>query len=307
MAAAGDTIGVRTPRRSLLGGRTRESLWGYAFVLVPMAVFGLFFIYPFGYAVYISFYKWGILGKDPTDHTASLHNYSVLLHDPIFHTAIKNTLEYTAGVVPLEMALGLSMALIVNAAIRGKAFFRAAFYFPSIASSVAITTIAIYLLNSDGLLNHLIGSHTPWFSTASSAIWAIVGLNAWTTSGTVMLFYLAALQSIPTDVYEAAAVDNTRAWRTFWRITFPLLRPAHFFVLVIFGIGALKIFDQAYIVSGGSGGPNYATTTAVLYIYREAFASFDFGIASAAGIVLAAIIFALTAVQWATIGRTRNL
>lgn len=307
MAAASETMGAKTPRRSLLGGRARESLWGYAFVLVPMAVFGLFFIYPFGYAVYISFYKWGILGKDPTDHTASLHNYHAVLHDPIFHTAVKNTLEYTAGVVPLEMALGLSMALIVNASIRGKAFFRAAFYFPSIASSVAITTIAIYLLNSDGLLNRLIGSHTPWFTTASSAIWAIVGLNAWTTSGTVMLFYLAALQSIPTDVYEAAAIDNTSAWRTFWRITFPLLRPAHFFVLVIFGIGALKIFDQAYIVSGGGGGPNYATTTAVLYIYREAFASFDFGIAAAAGMVLFVIIFGLTALQWATIGRTRKL
>jgi len=307
MAAASDTIGARTPRRSLLGARAREGLWGYAFVLVPMAVFGIFFIYPFGYAVYISFYKWGILGKDPTNTVAGLHNYRAVLHDPIFHTAIKNTLEYAAGVVPLEMALGLSMALIVNAGIRGRAFFRAAFYFPSIASSVAITTIAIYLLNSDGLLNRLIGSHTPWFTTASSAIWAIVGLNAWTTAGTVMLFYLAALQSIPTDVYEAAAIDNTRTWRTFWKITFPLLRPAHFFVLVIFGIGALKIFDQAYIVSGGGGGPNYATTTAVLYIYREAFSSFDFGIAAAAGMVLFVIIFSLTALQWATIGRTRKL
>lgn len=307
MAAASDTIGARTPRSSLLGARARESLWGYAFVLVPMAVFGLFFIYPFGYAIYISFYKWGILGKDPTNKIAGLHNYRAVLHDPIFHTAIKNTIEYTAGVVPLEMALGLSMALIVNASIRGRAFFRAAFYFPSIASSVAITTIAIYLLNSDGLLNNLIGSHTPWFTTASSAIWAIVGLNAWTTAGTVMLFYLAALQSIPTDVYEAAAIDNTRTWRTFWKITFPLLRPAHFFVLVIFGIGALKIFDQAYIVSGGGGGPNYATTTAVLYIYREAFSSFDFGIAAAAGMVLFVIIFGLTALQWATIGRTRKL
>jgi ABC-type sugar transport system permease subunit len=307
MAAASDTIGATTPRRSLLGARTRESLWGYAFVLVPMAVFGVFFIYPFGYAIYISFYKWGILGKDPTNRAASLHNYHAVLHDPVFHTAIKNMLEYTVGVVPLEMALGLSMALIVNASIRGKAFFRAAFYFPSIASSVAITTIAIYLLNSDGLLNRLIGSHTPWFTTASSAIWAIVGLNAWTTAGTVMLFYLAALQSIPTDVYEAAAVDNTKSWRTFWKITFPLLRPAHFFVLVIFGIGALKIFDQAFIVSGGAGGPNYATMTPVLYIYREAFFSSDFGIAAAAGVVLFVIIFGLTAVQWATVGRTRKL
>ena len=98
-----------------------------------------------------------------------------------------------------------------------------------------------------------------------------------------MLFYLATLQSIPTDVYEAAAVDGTSAWRTFWRITFPLLKPAHFFVLVVFGIGALKVFDQAFIVSNGKGGPAYSTMTAVLYIYRKAFHDLHFGIAAAAG------------------------
>ena len=302
MAAASDTSVRVDERRSLLSARVRESLWGYGFVSVPMAVFGLFFIWPFIYAVYISFFNWGILGKT-AGSKAGLHNYRAVLHDPIFHTAIKNTLEYTVAVVPLEMALGLMMALIVNAGIRGKTFFRAAFYFPSIASSVAITIIALYLFNSDGLFNHIIGSNTPWFTNAPTAIWSIVGLNAWTTSGTVMLFYLAALQSIPTDVYEAAALDGTSRWRTFWRITFPLLRPAHFFVMVVFGIGALKIFDQAFIASGGSGGPNYSTTTAVLYIYRVAFSSFTFGIAAAAGMVLFVGIFGLTIIQWLTVGR----
>ena len=201
------------------------------------------------------------------------------------------------------MALGLSLALIVNQKFRGRAFFRSAFFFPSLASSVAITTIALYIFNSDGLFNQIIGSNTPWFTTASTAIWALVGLNAWTTSGTIMLFYLAALQSIPDDVYEAAAVDNTGAWRTFWRITFPLLRPAHFFMLVVFGVGALKLFDQAFIVSQGAGGPNYSTYTPVLYIYREAFHSFEFGIAAAAGVIYFVIIFGLTIVQRLTVGR----
>src|SRR4051812_43772435 len=215
-------------RRSLRGARLREAGVGYLFVLAPLAVFGLFFIYPFLYAVYISFFRWGIFGKQAS---AGTENYRKVLDDPVFHTALKNIAEYTLGVVPLEMALGLSLALIVNQAIHGRTFFRAAFFFPSLASSVAITTIALYLFNSDGLFNRVIGSNTPWFTTASSAIWALVGLNAWTTAGTIMLFYLAALQSISDDVYEAAAVDNTGAWRGFWRITFPLLRPAHFFVL----------------------------------------------------------------------------
>jgi multiple sugar transport system permease protein len=292
----------KTRRTSMIGARVREAGWGYAFVLVPMAVFGVFFLYPFGYAVYISFFNWGILGKI---NGVGVANYRHVLSDPIFHIAIKNIAEYTVGVVPLEMALGLGTALIVNAKIKGQSFFRAAFYFPSIASSVAIVTIAIYILNSEGLLNRVVGGHRSWFSDQHTAIWSIVGLNAWTTSGTVMLFYLAALQSISTDVYEAAALDGTSGWRTFWKITFPLLRPAHFFVLVLFGIGALKLFDQAYLVSGGSGGPAYATYTPVLYIYRQAFAGdSQFGVAAAAGVILFVIIFALTVVNRFTLGRT---
>jgi multiple sugar transport system permease protein len=299
MATASQT--APAPRSTMLGSRIREAGWGYAFVAVPIAVFGLFFIYPFGYAIYISFFHWGILGKQAG--ASGTYNYAKVIHDPIFHTALKNVAEYALGVVPLEMALGLSLALVINQKIRGRNFFRSAFFFPSIASSVAITTIALYIFNSDGLFNRIIGSQTPWFTTASTVTWAIVGLNAWTTSGTVMLYYLAGLQAISTDVYEAAALDNTSAWRTFSKITFPLLRPAHFFVLVVFGVGALKVFDQQFIVSGGSGGPNYSTYTPVLYIYRSAFSNFDFGIAAAAGVVYFVIIFVLTIVQRLTVGR----
>jgi len=288
---------------SLSGAKIREAAWGYAFVAVPMTVFGLFFLYPFGYAMYISFFKWGILGKAPGTASVGFHNYSEVLHDQVFHIAVKNTLEYTVGVLPLEMAIGLLMALVVNQAVRGRAFWRAAFYFPSLASSVAMMTIALYLGASDGLINKVFGTTTPWFSTAGTVTWAIVVLNAWTTSGTVMLFYLAALQAIPTDVYEAASVDNTGRWRTFWRITFPLLRPGHFFVMVVFGIGALKVFDQQFIASNGTGGPNNSTQTLMLYIYREAFGVFDFGMAAAAGTIVFIGIFALTVVQWLTVGR----
>jgi multiple sugar transport system permease protein len=303
MAATADRSTVlQRARGRLLSSRVREALWGYGFVLLPMAVFGVFFVYPMGYAVYISFFNWGILGKIASVGTA---NYDTLYHDPIFRTAIKNTLEYTVAVVPLEMALGLAMALVVNQAIRGRAFFRAAFYFPSLASSAAITTIFVYILNADGLLNHIVGGNTAWFGDASTALWSIVGMNAWTTSGTVMLFYLAALQSIPTDVYEAAALDGAGPWRTFTKVTFPLLRPAHFFVLVIFSVGALKLFDQAFLVSHGTGGPDYSTYTPVLYIYLEAFHSDEFGLAAAAGVVLFVVIFALTLIQRLTVGRAQ--
>jgi len=291
----------RARRGSLFGARVREAGWGYAFVLVPMAVFGLFFIYPLVYGFYISFFEWGILGKVKGVGT---ENYHTLFHDFIFRRSIRNIVEYTVVVVPLEMALGLLIALVINAKIRGRAFFRSSFYFPSLVSSAAIIVIAIYILNADGLLNHIIGGNRSWFGDPSTALWSIVGLNAWTTAGTVMLFYLAALQSIPTDVYEAAAVDGTTTWRTFWRITFPLLKPAHFFVLVVFGIGALKLFDQSFIVSGGSGGPVYSTYTPILYIYNTAFKSSNFGLASSAGVVMFVAIFLLTVIQRATVGRS---
>lgn len=289
-------------RASMLGARVREAGWGYAFALVPLAVFGLFFIYPFGYALYISFFHWGILGKTATG--TGTFNYAKVLHDPVFHTALKNIAEYTLAVVPLEMALGLSLALLINQKIRGRNFFRSAFYFPSIASSVAITTIILFIFSQNGLFNHLFGFNTDWFGNASTVGWGIVGMNAWTTSGTVMLFYLASLQSIPDDVYEAAALDGTGAGRTFWKITFPLLRPAHFFCLVVFGIGALKLFDQAFLVAGGaSGSPNYATMYPIIYIYNAAFGVYDFGLAAAAGVIYFVLIFGLTVVQRLTVGR----
>ena len=285
----------------MLGARIREAGWGYGFALVPFAVFGLFFVYPFIYAVYISFFHWGILGKQPG--AAGTYNYAKVLHDPIFHTALRNIAEYTIAVVPLEMALGLGLALLVNGKLRGRTFFRSGFYFPSIASSVAITVIILYLFAPHGPFNTFFGFTTDWFGNANTVGWSIVGLNAWTTSGTVMIFYLAALQAIPNDVYEAAALDRTSAWRTFWKITFPLLRPAHFFCLVVFGIGALKLFDQNYIVSGGTGGPNYSTMTPILYIFQQGFQNFDYGVAAAAGVVFLGVILLLTIAQWFTIGR----
>jgi multiple sugar transport system permease protein len=201
------------------------------------------------------------------------------------------------------MALGLGLALLINQKIRGRNFFRSGFYFPSIASSVAITVIILYLFAPHGPFNTFFGFSTDWFGNASTVGWSIVGLNAWTTSGTVMIFYLAGLQAIPEDVYEAAALDGASAWRTFRKITFPLLRPTHFFCLVVFGIGALKLFDQSYIVSGGTGGPNYATTTPILYIYLQAFHNYDFGVAAAAGVIFLGLILILTVAQWFTFGR----
>jgi len=291
------------PGRGFGSERVREALVGYLFIAAPMVLYGILFFYPIGYALYISRYDWGVFGKI---ETLGLENYRTLIHDDLFWKALKNTVLYTAVVVPLQMALGLSVAVIVNVGIRGRTFFRSAFYFPALASSAAITAIALYILSADGLLNAIIGGQRPWFGDSDTALWAIAGLNAWTTSGTMMLFYLAALQSIPTDVYEAAAIDGAGVWRTFWKITFPLLKPAHFFVAVVSIVGAMKMFDQAYIASGGSGGPNYSTETVVLYLYQTAIKDVNFGYAAAIGTALFVLIFALTLIQRFLFGKAET-
>ena len=298
------SVAKQRKARGLGSERLREALVGYGFIALPMSFFLLFFIFPIGYAAYISRYDWGIF-RGPF---VGFDNYRQLYHDSVFwQHAVRNTLVYTAVVVPLQMALGLSLAVVVNQAIRFRTFFRAAFYFPSLASSAAIVSIATYILASDGLLNSFLGvlgyeHRYAWFSRTDTSLPSIIGLNAWTTAGTMMLFYLAALQAISTEVYEAAAIDGAGAWRTFWKITFPLLKPGHFFVAVVSVIGALQQFDQSFIVGGTSGGPNYSTMTVVLYLYNRAFSA-HFGYAAAVGLVLFVFIFTVTLIQRLLFGK----
>ena len=286
-----------------------EALAGYLFIAVPMALFLVLNVGSIVYALYISVWKWN-LRTGPVEFTG-LRNYATALNDPIFQTAIKNTLYYAVVWVPLTMALGLFLAVIVNQKIRGQTFFRAAFYFPAIASSAAITTLWIFIMAPDGIFNQaraafglnplfsLLG-FTPaqnWIGDQGTAMNTIILLNAWTTSGTFMLFYLASLQSISREVYEAAAMDGAGAWQTFRRITFPLLKPGHYFVATVAVIGALQLFDQALIGGGVDGAPNNALMTMVLYLYNAAFKQFNFSYAAAIGIILFVVIFTATLVQ----------
>jgi ABC-type sugar transport system permease subunit len=302
-------------QRSLQSERRAELLAGFALIALPMAFFLILRIGAIGYAFFISFWQWGLRG--PREFLGT-QNYEELLSNPVFHKAILNTVYYTAVWVPLTMALGLFLAVIVNAKIRGQTFFRAAFYFPAIVSSAAITVVWLFIFAPDGLFNDVrgalgldplfelfgIGPNHNWIGTSNTALNTIIALNVWTTSGTFMLFYLANLQTISNDVYEAAAIDGAGPWATFRHITFPLLQPAHFFVATVAVIGALQMFDQAYIGGGPDGNPNNALTTIVLFIYRAAIADFDFGFAAAVGVVLFVIIFTATLVQRRLFGRT---
>ncbi len=280
--------------------RSREARVGLAFIAVPMALFLTLQIFAIFYAFFISFWDWGIRG--PRDFVG-LANYSDLLGDNVFiGKAIPNTLFYTAIVVPAQMALGLSLAVIVNQKIRGQTFFRAAFYFPAIASSAAIVVLFTFLTQPAGLLNTVLGfvgieSSLNWTNNPGTALPSIMVLAVWTTSGTMMLFYLASLQSISRELYEAAALDGANWWTAFWKITFPLLKPAHFFVAAVSVIGALQMFDQSFIAGGSDGAPANSLTTMVLFLYRATAATFEFGYAAAVGVVLLVFIMTLTLIQ----------
>ncbi len=313
------TAAARTRRagRSGAAGERQEALAGYAFVALPMALFLILNVGSTLYAAYISLWDWNF--RRGGDEFIGLANYQEIITDDLFWLAVRNTVYYAAVWVPLTMALGLFLAVIVNQKIRGRTFFRAAFYFPAVASSAAITVLWIFLLQPDGLFNEVrsaIGlnplfealGYRPnhnWFGDARSALNSVIVLNAWTTSGTFMLFYLASLQTISHDVYEAAAIDGAGPWQAFWKVTFPLLKPGHFFVATVGVIGALQLFDQALIAGSTNGDPQYALMTVVLYLYNEAFARLDPGYAAAVGIVLFLVIMSATIVQRRLFGNTQ--
>jgi ABC-type sugar transport system permease subunit len=297
-------------------GRRQEAVAGYLFIAVPMALFLVLFIGAIVYAGWISLWDWNLrLGPE---EFRGLDNYTRALRDPTFQRAISNVLFYALLWIPLTMALGLSLAVIVNQPLRGRTFFRATFYFPAIASSAAITVLWILIVAPGGLFNQARealglnplfelfgwGPNQNWMGDQRTALLSVVVLNAWTTSGTFMLFYLASLQAIPNDVYEAAAIDGAGPWQSFWRITFPLLRPGHYFVATVALIGALQLFDQVYIGGGVNGDPNNSLMSPVLYLYNAAFKLSDFSLAATAGVILFVLILTLTLIQRRFLGRT---
>ena len=297
------------PKSLRLTPKGRESIVGYGFISIPMALFLFLSIGIFFYAVYISTFDWGIMGPNKS---VGLDNYREAFSDPIFLKAIRNSVKYALIVVPIQSALGLFLALLVNSKIKGSKFFRSAFYFPSIASSAAITTLFIFLMAPDGVFNGVLrffGVDTAnlfnqgaWLSDSRTALYSIIGLNAWTTSGTMMLFYLANLQTVDSQYAEAAVMDGATRRQVFWYITMPLLKPAHLFVVATGMIGALQLYDQAILAGGADGSPDYSLMTVVLYIYNACFRKFEFGYASAIGVILFVIIFSLTLLQKSLFG-----
>jgi multiple sugar transport system permease protein len=232
---------------------------------------------------------------------AGMKNYARMLQDERVRIALKNTAEYVAIVVPIQTVLALALALVLNTKIKGKQLFRTIFFLPTITSSAVLTLVFMWIYNSNGLLNQLLEwLRLPtynWLGDPAVALKSIMIMNVWSTAPFFMVIYLAALQDIPESLYEAATIDGASRWEKFWYITLPFLKPVTFFIVVMGLIGTFQLFDQSYIFSAGSGGPNNSTLTMVLLIYQYAFKSLDMGYAAALALGLAVIIMGVTIVQ----------
>ncbi len=278
----------------------RDTVSAYLFLTPTILILGVFLALPVLYAIVLAFYRVQLLG-DVSYRFAGLRNFVRMLDDQRVWIALKNTVQYVAIVVPLQTILALGLAMLLNAQIRGKSWFRVAFFLPTVTSSAVLTLIFMWIYNSHGLLNSFlseIGLPTyNWLGDPDVALKGIMLMNIWATAPLYMVIYLAAMQDIPESLYEAAAIDGASGWEKFWHITLPFLRPVTFFVIVMGIIGTFQLFDQSYIFSNGSGGPDNATLTIVLLIYQYAFKSLDMGYALALTLVLAIVIMAVTLIQ----------
>jgi putative chitobiose transport system permease protein len=273
--------------------------WVPVLFLVPgCAVIALVVLYPALKALFLSFAHFNMI--QPA-RAAGFDNYLALWADPFFWGALKNTLLYLAIVVPALVTLPLALALLVNKALPGMAFFRAAIYLPVITSLVVSSLVWKWVYEEKGLLNHLLldfgitDSPVAFLTDPANALFSVMAVTVWSGLGYYMVIYLAGLQAIPRHLYEVAEVEGVPRWRQLLHITVPLLKPQMAVVAVMSSIGAMKVFEEVYVMT--QGGPLDSSKTLVFYLYEAAFVEFEMGLAAAAGVVLFAITLVLSLVN----------
>ncbi|OUL28682.1 sugar ABC transporter permease [Nostoc sp. T09] len=285
-----------------------ENLAGYLFMMPTIVVLGIFVVLPILYAVFLSLHKVQLLGGINYQFIG-FRNFTRLLDDERVWIALRNTAEYVAIVVPTQTILALVLAVTLNSGIRGKNWWRILYFLPTVTSSAVLTLIFMWIYNTDGLLNDFLASlglpTYNWLGDPAVALKGIIIMNIWSTAPFYMVIYLAALQDIPQSLYEAAELDGANGWQKFIHVTIPILKPVTFFVIAMGVIGTFQLFDQSYIFSGGTGGPNNATLTVVLLIYQAVFRNLQMGYAAAIAFLLAAIIIAIALIQQRLFGGER--
>lgn len=293
------TPGSRTVRQTLARLRSRHILHAYLFIAPVILLFGLFRILPSVQTLLYSFFKVELI-KDRLTFIG-LDNFRDLLTDEIFQRATINTLKYVVAIVPISAILGLLLAVLFNAKFRFQEFFKAVYFSPMVTSTVAAAMVWWWMYNPQfGIFNvllKLVGlPEQPWLMSSHTALTSIIIFSIWKTLGYNMIIYLAGLQAIPPQFYEAATIDGAGPVAQFFRITIPLLAPTTTFIAIYNSILAFQVFDQVFVLTGG--GPANSTNVVVLDLYRQAFERYNFGYASAEAMVLFLFILGVTLVQY---------
>lgn len=277
----------------------RTNLIGYSFIIPNFIGYFIFIFIPVCFSFVLSVMKWD--GSDAAMQFVGLQNFAKLLNDSTFLISIKNTLWYAVFTVPLTLVAALLTAVLLNSKIRGVVVFRTVFFFPYVASLVAVGAVWNMLFQPEfGPINEFlkwIGIANPpkWCASTDWAMWVIIIVSVWKYMGYYMVVYLAALQGISGELYEAAGIDGATGLKKLWYITIPMLTPTTFFVIIMQTIQCFKVFDLIYVMTGG--GPGRSTNVLVNHIYNAAFVDFKFGYASASALVLFAIVLVVTLIQ----------
>ncbi|WP_010281336.1 carbohydrate ABC transporter permease [Bacillus timonensis] len=299
---------VKPPLKKRIKDEWRKNGLVYL-VLTPVLIhFLIFQVIPFVYSFILTFLNYRIIG---TSEFVGLRNWKQLFQDEIALKSIWNTILFSFYYILPTMALGLILALIIKSGIRFTKFFKGIFFLPVVTSFVVVAGIWEWLFSGteSGLINYVIsffGIEPQLFlSDSSQALLVLAGLSIFKVSGSTMIYYFAGLQSIPKDMYEAAKIDGASPLKSFWMITFPLLKPIHFYVLIITTIGSFQIFDSAFLLT--NGGPNFSTSTIVFYLYQIGFTNLNFSYAAVLSYVLFAIILIISLIQRKYFGKDQGI
>ncbi|MGI6206794.1 MAG: carbohydrate ABC transporter permease [Anaerolineae bacterium] len=285
----------------------KEAIW-YAFVAPNIVTFLVFTLFSWGFLVYLSFHSWSLVGAR---EYAGIANYQQMLGDRILHRAITNTISYALMFVLPGAALSLGLAILVNQGLRGMHLFRAIYYLPVVTSIAVIALIWKFILlpNEQGILNYILGfigvGPYEWLLNRTLAMPAITAMSIWSSAGYYMVLWLAGLQAVPEEYYEAARMDGAGKWQTFRHVTLPLLKPTAIFIIMISMIGAFQVFGPQYMLTGG--GPFYATTTMVFYIWQQAFNFYRMGYAATISILLFVMILIVSLIQRHYLGWSESI
>lgn len=278
--------------------KRKNTLIAWSFIAPNFIGFLIFTLVPVVFSLILAFMKWDSFS---TPEFVGLQNFTRMLSDDTFWLSLKNTFLYTIGVVPLTLVCSLGLAILLNQKIKGVKFFRTDFFFPDVTSLVAIAVVWSMLFHPtmgpiNQFLRVVIENPPGWLSSSDWALTAIIIVSVWRGMGYYMILYLAGLQGISKELYEAAAMDGANKWKQFIHITVPALRPTTFFVTIMLVINCFKIFDLVQVMT--DGGPGRATNVLVYQVYSEAFVKFNFGYASAIAMVLFVIVLVITVIQF---------